>query len=102
MNENRFLYLTSACSILGLVLLYLLLPTKLEIQKDSTELEGEISYFVVKEKLTMVYVKPTKEIPVIIYDDVKQNVGDKIIAKGKFDTFNNQLQFLAREMEKKK
>ena len=99
MNEKKFLYLTSICSILGIILLYFLLPTKLE--ENTAELEGEIAYFVVKEKLTMVYVKPTKEIPVIIYDDVKENVGDKIVAKGKFDVFNKELQFIAREMEKK-
>ena len=107
MDEKQFLYITSACSILGILLLYFTLPTKLDNPENNAEFEGEISYFVVKDKLTMVYVKPTKEIPIIIYDDVNENAGDKIVAKGKFDLFNNNLQFfankiiLSQDMEKK-
>ena len=98
MDEKQFLYTTCICSVLGIVLLYFLLPSKLEGQENIAELEGEISYFVVKDKLTMVYVKPTKEIPVIVYGDVAENVGDKVLVRGKFDLFNKNLQFIANQI----
>jgi len=100
MNEKMLLITALVCIVLGLPMLYI--ASKFVSSDDPrvlTELVGVVERVTAKEKVTIISVKPITSIPVVAFDDANVKKGEKITVKGKLESYNGKLEFVADELK---
>ena len=98
MNEKVLLTIALICILTGLPILYI--TSKFVSAEDPrvlTELSGVVDRVTEMEKITIVNVKPSSNIPVVFFDPVNFVQGDTISVKGQLKSYKNKLEFVAEE-----
>lgn len=99
MNERMLLITALLCIIIGLPLLYIASQfVSSDDPRVLTELVGVVERVSAKEKVTIISVKPITNIPVVAFDDLNVKKGEKITVKGRLESYNGKLEFVADEL----
>jgi DNA/RNA endonuclease YhcR with UshA esterase domain len=110
-KDSTLLKTSLICSILGIIILYFLSANieieEMNISKINTiklgadvKLTGEIKQIKQLEKLTIIDVKKDCVVPVLLFDNITLNVGDKIKVTGKLDEYKGKKEIIAETIIK--
>ena len=112
MEEAKLLKISLICIMIGMPVL-LLISQSIELSESNiakitdanigkqSKVEGIVKRITAKESFSIIDVERTDTITVVAFDNITLRKGDKIIAKGKLEEYQDDIELVADEIRLK-
>ncbi len=102
MKEKTLILIAIICIVVGLPGLYFASQfVKIDDPRILSSIAGKVVGINEKEKITIINVKMDSSIPVVSFDNIRIQKGDRVNIKGSLEVYKGKLEFVADRIERK-